>query len=125
MIAADPLHTEHLVEVESVTARVQFNTNPLRNWQAAQNIIEKVSRHCHHFFRDKTTNVQFVTTETGNISTKILKNALAALNGYYNQEQLASVEQLKLAINDAISDITKWDLEPLFDDVVREDVAHE
>ena len=47
--AADPMHREHTVSVESITDRVRFSDNPLENRQKAERLFTIVYKHCSRF----------------------------------------------------------------------------
>jgi hypothetical protein len=101
-IAADPLHPLHTVDHESILSRVRFAPEPSKNWREAERLKNKIHRHCHSYVRTLGLDTQQSVDKTGDLVCMIQKNALAELNGYYQQEELAVPEQLQEAIDEAI-----------------------
>ena len=99
-IAADPLHRLHTVDHESIRSRVD-----MKNWREADRVKERVYRHCQSHIRTLDLSTQESIERTGDLVQTILQQALAKLNGYYQQEQLATAEQFHAAIDEAIRKI--------------------
>ena len=101
-IAADPLHPLHTVDHESILSRVRFAPEPSKNWREAERLKSKVHSHCHSYAGTLGLGIQQSVDKTGDLVCMIQKNALAKLNGYYQQEELAVPEQFQEAVDEAI-----------------------
>jgi hypothetical protein len=111
--AADPLHNLHSVDAKSLTDRVRFSDNPIHNHREAERILSKVGHHCRKYVATKRLGTQEeVDTITG-LRHKIMRMALAAINGYYQQEVKASPAEFEKAIDRAILE-TEPAMKPLF-----------
>lgn len=104
-IAADPLHRLHTVDGDSIRARVRFDSDHLKNWREADRVKDRVYRHCQSHIRTLDLSTQESIERTGDLVQTILQQALAKLNGYYQQEELGTAEQLYAAIDEAIRKI--------------------
>ena len=101
-ICADPLHPLHTVDHESILSRVRFAPEPSKNWREAERLKSKVHSHCRSYVGALGLGTQQSVDKTGDLVCMIQKNALAKLNGYYQQEELAVPEQFQEAIDEAI-----------------------
>ena len=65
----------------------------------------KIYRHCQSYVRTLGLDTQRSVDKTSDLSYTIQKNALAKINSYYEQEELAAPEQLHEAVDEAIKNI--------------------
>jgi hypothetical protein len=112
-IAADPLHPLHDVDHESILNRVRFAPEPIKNWREADRLKGKIYLHCQSYVRTLGLDTQRSVDKTSDLSYMIQRNALAKLNSYYQQEELAAPEQFQEAIDEAIRNVEPKML-PLF-----------
>lgn len=100
--AADPLHNLHSVDAKSVTDRVRFSENPMRNYQEAELCCGRVRKHCRAFIQTKGWLHQKTLDESGDLSHRIMRRGLSKINQYYQQPVLATPEVFTAAIDSAI-----------------------
>ena len=90
--AADPLHKKHIFDVESITSRVCFDPDNIRNnYQEAQRLIDEFQRHIKHqilIMGDDLNDIDArnLRLESTNIAKKYLCHALTPFNDHYNSD---------------------------------------
>jgi hypothetical protein len=114
--AADPLHNFHTVTTESLTDRVKFDDNPMQNYREAERCCDRVRRHCRAFIDTKGWLHQKTVDESGNLFNRIMGQGLSKINRYYQQPVLATPDELRTAIDEAIME-TEPAMTPLFEEV--------
>ena len=102
---ADPLHRLFTPSPEAVLARVQFDPEPLKNIRAWNRCSNALSKNIMVFVSELGLDIQKQMDLHGNFRHNILKHALSALNGYYQQPILASSENFVTQINAAIAKV--------------------
>jgi hypothetical protein len=100
--AADPLHNLHSVDARSLTERVRFTENPLKNYQEAGRMLSRVRKHCRAFIQTKGWLHQKTLDESGDLSHRIMRRGLSKINQYYQQPVPATPEVFTAAIDRAI-----------------------
>lgn len=119
---ADPLHPRHVLSVESITARVQFSAEPVGNYQQADRLFDKVSRHCHLHICGKRLLTQDSVDQSAALRSGVWRSALARLNHYYQQPTLGTPKELQEAIDVAMQQYAP-DMKPMFGGEVGHDTA--
>ena len=92
-IRANPLHDDYTIDDFSIRGRVQATAR-----EAAQ-IEDQVHRHIVRYAESKTTNHQNTIRLSGNLYQEVMAHALNRVNGYYNKEKKATVDEFEQAIN--------------------------
>ena len=115
-VAADPLHKLHSVDAKSLTDRVRFDDNPLKNYQQADRMLARVRKHCRSFIDAKGWLHQKTVDESGNLSHRIMGRGLSKINQHYQQPVLATPDEFRTAIDEAIVE-TEPAMDPLFAEV--------
>lgn len=102
---ADPLHKKHIFEVESITSRVCFDTDNIRNnYLEAQRLIDEFHRHIKHQILIMGNDLNEIDArnlrlESSNIATKYLRYALTPFNDHYNSDSRATENEFIDTIN--------------------------
>lgn len=101
-IAADPMHLEHKVGNDSILARVQFSDNALTNLREVDKVLSQLHRHVAAFLAPQHLPTQQEVDLGGNMRFKILRAALAKVNHHYGTPTLATGNEFREAIDEAI-----------------------
>ncbi|MCD0459571.1 hypothetical protein [Roseiconus lacunae] len=109
---ANPTHSLHTVDAESITDRVQLDSDHFRNLQFAKDLLRKVHLHCKAYFSKQDLSTQKQVNETLVLREIIVGQALQSLNQYFESENKASCRELEEAI-DAVASKVKG-LGPVF-----------
>jgi len=100
--AANPLHPHFEPSQDAVLARVRFDPRQITNIREWDRFGTAINRLIKNFVRGKHLTTQEEVDATGDLRHRILKQALASLNGYYRQPVLATAEQFQTEIDAAI-----------------------
>ncbi len=71
------------------------------SFREADDILGNAYKMCQQWLENQGYDTQTVVNRTLDVRTQIMAEALNTLNGYYNQEVKATVQQLYAAINAA------------------------
>jgi len=112
LAATNPLHPRFTVSVEAIRDRVHLES-PVLAVRKLDKIKDQLDCHVRPFIEAKYLNSQDEVDEIGNLKGRILRHALAALNGYYKQPVLATQEEFERAIDKAIAKVEPT-MKPLF-----------
>jgi hypothetical protein len=111
---ADPLHSAHTPNTDSVLARVKFSEYPSQNRSLEYSLRMKLSRHVSSFISGKNLGLQQSIDVSSCLSDEILKQALHRVNHHYGKDTRATGDEFHAIIND---ELTAKGLRPL---LVRE-----
>ena len=120
-INANPLHKSHCIDDKSLTDRVHFNENPIKNYQGAKAMLRKVGDHCSAYIASKGWLHQKEVDERRHLQGNVMKHSLSRINQHYQQPILATPEELGTAIDEVIAKFEPA-MAPLFSDAPE--VAH-
>lgn len=104
VIAASPRHRLHCITRESLTDRVRFSDTPIQNILQADQLLKTVSRHCDRFLEGRIKDFQQQVYARQGLLEEVTKLALDKINHYYQRPVLATPEELKVAIDEAIGE---------------------
>ena len=107
--AADPLHENHIFQIESITSRVCFDsTNFFRNQQEAQRLIDELNRYVYELFvKSNEFDPRNVRVAAGQFSRQYLCHALAKINKHYNSDTRATPQEFVIEINRVLNSVEK------------------
>ena len=110
---ADPLNELFILTEEAVANRVRFDENPVTNYLAFGKIRRRLGNHLKDFIRPKNLDTQREVDLKSALDGRILRHALATLNGFYKQPVLATGADFERAIDGAIAKVVPT-MKPLF-----------
>tara|TARA_R110002167_G_scaffold207033_2_gene411206 strand:+ start:3328 stop:4758 length:1431 start_codon:yes stop_codon:yes gene_type:complete len=124
--AADPLHKNHIFEIESITSRVCFDsTKFFRNQQEAQRLIDEFERHIYvYLVKTNTIDPRYVRGAAGKISRMYLCYALDHINHHYDTDSWATPEEFIKEINKVLRAVKEHEF-PEFQWVSKMEKANE
>ena len=111
--AADPLHKKHRLEIESITSRICFDPDNIRNnYLEAQRLIDEFQRHIKHQILIMGNELNEIDArnlrlESCNIANKYLCQALTPFNDHYKSDSRATEIEFINTINKILRGIER------------------
>jgi hypothetical protein len=105
--AADPLHENHIFQIESITSRVCFNPdNFFKNQQEAECLINQLNQFIKNDGKDELDSTRF-NLHAFELTKMYLCHALARVNKHYSSDEKATPQEFIFEINRVLKTVKR------------------